>query len=538
MASAIAFVIAATAHDFTAKDIRTWAGTVLAAVALGEFERPGRGAKARRDIGAAIEKVTGSAKAGAAVASVGDKVSGALKSVGSAIPFVGVALLGVGAIIDAVQQHAKDLAQEAQNVGKGLVVGGSAGVEAAQKMAQYQQAIDKAKASLDALNKTPPVVGGGRNAGALPQQGAEDRKAIQDAQKQLDDAIANQRVYRASLTDTQLAQVRVAQAQLDYNSAVRQFGANSAQAQSALLALKSETQVESDAEWSATQATKSHQQALQDLLSQTLAAANASANLKLAQLNLADAQKAATDAVKASGAGSVEAQRAEAQYELQLNQTVQAMHDKAMADYAALPPSFQLAQTNADVTRGILDLAIAAGKNAPPALQALVEKTYNANQAAIAAGSSVAGLHQQVITLPDGKQITIWVNSNGQAYVQGLQSQVDTLTKEPHVVRITFVGPNGVPTYGLAAAPHAAGGPMQAGKPYWVGEQGPELVVPRRDGYVMPSSESRVAAMAGAAPHSTGPTLNQYNTFAQGLSEQQVADMSANSAAWKLRTAR
>lgn len=521
------FVAFSKAQDFFSKG-NAAKGIADAAKSMVDF-----GAKA----GTAVEKITGSAKAGEAVASVGEKIGGVLKDVGGAIPVVGVALLGVSAIIQATADHAKELADQAEAVGKGLVVGGSAGVAAAQQMQQYQQAIDKAKASLDALAKAQPSTpdtGRGRSQQGLP--GARDEKTLQQAQQQLDAATAAEKSYRASLTDTQLAQARVAQAQLDYNNAVHQFGANSAQAQSALLSLKSETQVESDAEWSATQATKSHQQALQDLLNQTLAAANASANLKLAQLDLADAQKAATDAVKKSGAGSEEAQRAEAQYELQLNQTVQAMHDKAMADYAALPPSFQLAKTNADVTKGILDLAIAAGKNAPPALQALVEKTYAANQAAIAAGSSVSGLHQQVITLPDGKQITIWVNSNGQAYVQGLQGQLDSLVSHTYVARVQLQGPSG--PFSIVPVPHAAGGPMQAGKPYWVGEQGPELVVPRRDGYVMPSSESRVAAMAGAATRSAGPTLNQTNNFAPGLSEQQVADMSANSAAWKLRTAR
>lgn len=487
--------------------------------------------------GVAVEAMTGSAAAGVAVASLGSKVGTALKGVGSALPFVGIALLGVGAIIQAVQQHAKALAQEAQDVGKGLVVGGSAGVEAAQKMAQYQKAVDDAADALARLRSNQPTSSGGKAGGEGPQsqQTGAATGNVAAAQQQLDAAKHAADAYRASLSDTQLAQARVAQAQLDYNNAVRQFGGNSAQAQSALLSLKGETQHETDAEYAATQATESHQQALKDLLDHTIASANASANLKLAQLDLADAQKAATDAIKASGAGSVEAQRAEAQYELQLNQTVQAMHDKAMADYAALPPSFQLAATNADVTKGILDLALAAGKNAPPALQALVEKTYDANQAAIAAGANVAGLHQQVVTLPDGKTISIYVDSNGQAYVQGLQSSLDSLVSRQYVARVQLQGPSG--PFSIVPVAKASGGPVKAGAPYWVGEHGPELVVPHRDGYVVPSSESRVA-MASAAAHAGGPTVNQYNSFPIGLSEQQVADMSANSAAWKLRTAR
>jgi DNA topoisomerase-1 len=43
--------------DFTAKDFRTWAGTVLAAMALREFEKFDSQAQARKNIVEAIEKV-------------------------------------------------------------------------------------------------------------------------------------------------------------------------------------------------------------------------------------------------------------------------------------------------------------------------------------------------------------------------------------------------------------------------------------------------------------------------------------------------
>jgi DNA topoisomerase-1 len=46
-------------EDFTAKDFRTWAGTVLAALALEEFERFDSKAQARRNVLRAIESVAG-----------------------------------------------------------------------------------------------------------------------------------------------------------------------------------------------------------------------------------------------------------------------------------------------------------------------------------------------------------------------------------------------------------------------------------------------------------------------------------------------
>jgi DNA topoisomerase-1 len=47
-----------TGQDITAKDFRTWAGTVLAAMALSEFEEFDSDAKAKKNIRAAIEKVS------------------------------------------------------------------------------------------------------------------------------------------------------------------------------------------------------------------------------------------------------------------------------------------------------------------------------------------------------------------------------------------------------------------------------------------------------------------------------------------------
>jgi DNA topoisomerase-1 len=54
-----AYIRQITGEDFTAKDFRTWAGTVLAALALSEFRRYDSTAEAKRNVVAAIEKVAG-----------------------------------------------------------------------------------------------------------------------------------------------------------------------------------------------------------------------------------------------------------------------------------------------------------------------------------------------------------------------------------------------------------------------------------------------------------------------------------------------
>ena len=43
--------------------------------------------------------------------------------------------------------------------------------------------------------------------------------------------------------------------------------------------------------------------------------------------------------------------------------------------------------------------------------------------------------------------------------------------------------------------PRAEGGPVEAGKPYIVGEKGPEIVIPHSDGNVLANDDSQIFAM-------------------------------------------
>lgn len=53
-----AYIKDITGEDFSAKDFRTWAGTVLAALALTEFKKYDSQAEAKRNVVAAIESVS------------------------------------------------------------------------------------------------------------------------------------------------------------------------------------------------------------------------------------------------------------------------------------------------------------------------------------------------------------------------------------------------------------------------------------------------------------------------------------------------
>lgn len=54
----------------------------------------------------------------------------------------------------------------------------------------------------------------------------------------------------------------------------------------------------------------------------------------------------------------------------------------------------------------------------------------------------------------------------------------------------------GTTSAGGGVTPRAMGGPVMAGRPYLVGEQGPEIVVPRAPGHVLTNRQSR-GAMGG-----------------------------------------
>ena len=43
--------------------------------------------------------------------------------------------------------------------------------------------------------------------------------------------------------------------------------------------------------------------------------------------------------------------------------------------------------------------------------------------------------------------------------------------------------------------PKAEGGPIESGKPYLVGEKGPEVIIPKSDGNVIANDDSQIFAM-------------------------------------------
>jgi phage-related minor tail protein len=83
---------------------------------------------------------------------------------------------------------------------------------------------------------------------------------------------------------------------------------------------------------------------------------------------------------------------------------------------------------------------------------------------------------------------------------------------------------------GAMIAQRAVGGPVTAGTPYIVGEKGPELVVPRWSGHVIPNHE---LASVGAASMAGAPRIGELHVHKPGASAYEVGV----EVLWKLKTA-
>jgi TP901 family phage tail tape measure protein len=101
------------------------------------------------------------------------------------------------------------------------------------------------------------------------------------------------------------------------------------------------------------------------------------------------------------------------------------------------------------------------------------------------------------------------------------------VTRSTHVHEVVTVNTFNPLTYDWAAEKRARGGPIVAGRPYIVGEEGPELIIPSEGGQVFTAPETRRMmgrpAVAGSlvppsvsemAPQTSGGiVIQEYNTF-------------------------
>lgn len=100
----------------------------------------------------------------------------------------------------------------------------------------------------------------------------------------------------------------------------------------------------------------------------------------------------------------------------------------------------------------------------------------------------------KVLQIPRRRATTITVNaSSALIAIQAVTDALNNLTGSTNSTTGELLGA------GFSVTPRAAGGPVQAGGAYLVGEQGPELFVPKSSGTIVPNSRTAPTARFGAS---------------------------------------
>jgi flagellar biosynthesis chaperone FliJ len=458
--------------------VLTGAGNAFTKLDLG-----GRLERTALSAGVMAESLTGSATAGERVATTGSKLANVLRGVGTAIPFVGAAAVGLTLAVDALSKPMEDAAERGTALAEALLKGGSEADQARKRLAELNAQNRDLQSQLTALSEQAKGAGDDWRSyttqmSSLGRRVAENNKEISDAQTKYDE-------MRSKLTGAQLAQAK-------YNEAVEAHGPASTEAAAAGANLRAELDKEAAASRNAADAVKTHNDRLTERQNIMLGIVGAEINHQAALLGVEQAQKAYNDAVTKGGEASFEARSALNAYEGALLQAVQAAGARSRAENAAKSEADQARLATEAEARAILDLAAAAGDNAPPKLQNMVNGLNASTLAAIGVTGKVNEAGEAVYRLPDGREIKITGNN---ADAMAKMKAVNDYTINDKSFYITQI----IRTDRQASYPggpgYARGGEVDAG-PVKMNEEGVETFVPT-PGVIIPHSATVAMQRAG-----------------------------------------
>jgi len=312
-----------------------------------------------------------------AAAGAGSRAASGLSTVlgkmGTALPIVGVALIGIGAAADAASVDFDGLTQK--------VASGALTIGQAMKQAQT-----------DATTGWAGFVNGftqlttGIDVGA-----ASADKAAESFKK-----------YRDGLPLMQQLQVDVTTAQAELNQAVLEFGSTSPQAAAAATALAAAQAKLDAAHTGAADAAKTQAQREKELTDALSNQVGSMVDYEQSVLRTAEAHKKAAEALKENGASSVE-------YQSAVLDVVSAVMSQAQAaDKLAQSWGGAEAGTKAFSTEILraADVSTQAGRDAFVKLASGLQQ-YQLNSISATAASS--GLRTEILALPDGRTVTVVV---------------------------------------------------------------------------------------------------------------------------------
>lgn len=473
--------------------VLTGAGNAFTKLDLG-----GKVERTALSAGVLTESLTGSATAGERVATVGSKLAGVLRGVGTAIPFVGVAAVGLSLVVDALGREMAEAEERGANLGASLIKGGSEADSARQRIANLSGETRKYERELAELKATSEAAGESGN--VLGSAMADLQGKIHANNAEVAKARSRYEEIKSSLTGVELAQVQ-------YNEAVEAHGSKSADALAAGANLRAEIDKEAEASRDAADAIKTHIDRIIERQAIMLGAVGADLNYRNAILGVDQAQKAMNDTLAKHTASSLEGRAAILGYEGALHQAVAAAGAKAQAENAAASEADRLRFATEAEAREILNLAAAAGNNAPPALQRMIAGLDGAALAAAGVTIKVNEAGDAVVTMPDGKTVVI-KGENAQALKAIADvNAAEIRDKTFYINQITRIETR--QSQGLGGV--ARGGEVEAGRPYKVNEEGRETFVPTMPGVVIPHSATVALERAGRLNQGGGKAEKHYH---------------------------
>lgn len=361
--------------------------------------------------GVFTEKATGSANAGQAVATAGDRMSGVVRGAAGALPALGAALAVVAWQYDINRSKSDEYAD--------AVLRGSMSIDAA--IAEETKTI-KDRSAIGALLSGTLMAAG--------DQAESARIATENLTHSLQEQMST------ALDPITRAQAAATLGQLNYNQMVDRYGPTSGMAIAAAASWEQATRRVEDAQRAAAEATKSQTDRLLEQQNQALAASNADVAYRQALLDRKKAQQDAAAATRDHGAKSDEA----AQANLRLEQAELRVIDSAGRlglQNSSLTSEQDRAKWSSDLqTNAILALASSVEGRGSPQLVDMTRKMSDSQLAAHNAMVETSGLDFTVRNLPDGRKVNVWTDDAVKAAndTATLHQRVDDLPREKRTI--------------------------------------------------------------------------------------------------------
>jgi hypothetical protein len=329
-------------------------------------------------------------------------------ALGTAVPIVGVAVVALASAWDALTVSTDEAA-------RAMDAGGAAAQEAAAGLQAQTFAMDSLKNAGGPLGAVLRTVG----------------SAMDLFTSSTDEA-------RAAMTPLQQAQLDAAMAANVWRAAVEQFGPSSQQANSALGDLTAANDRLAAEQETAASAAKTHADAIRDLGSSMQTQIGTALAYEDAVKRTGEAHKTANDALKKSGANSDD-------YKAKVLDLARSQEQQAQAAQKAAESQLKGVDANTRAKVGLetynrellkLNDGTAAGRDA---FVKLASNLDNTGLAALSASAQMTGLKTEVLTLPDGRTVTIVTNAET-GKIESYKATVNDLVSQEYVGTVTFVG--------------------------------------------------------------------------------------------------